>query len=77
VGSADLAPTADAITAVQRDQEATQKALAEWNEVKSKDVPGLNSSLKQAGLPAISLEEEKKSSAALGESLALDDADDE
>jgi photosystem II stability/assembly factor-like uncharacterized protein len=77
VGSADVGPTVDAITAVQRDQEATEKALAVWNDIKSKDVPRLNSLLKQVSLPAISLVEENKSSAAPGESLALDDADDE
>ena len=77
VGSADLAPTADAVTAFQRDQQAVQEALAAWDKIKSQDVPHLNSSLRQAGLPPISLEEAKKSSAALGESMALDFAEDE
>ncbi|MGC9996657.1 MAG: hypothetical protein ABSE79_15170 [Terriglobia bacterium] len=77
VGSADLAPTADAVTAFQRDQQAVQEALAAWDKIKSQDVPHLNSSLRQAGLPPISLEEAKKSTAALGESMALDDAEDE
>jgi len=77
VGSADLAPTADAVTAFQRDQQAVQEALAAWDKIKSQDVPHLNSSLRQAGLPPIWLEEAKKSTAALGESMALDDAEDE
>ena len=77
VGSADVAPTADAVTAFQRDQQAVQEALAGWNKIKSQDVPHLNSTLKQAGLLPISLEEERKSRAELAVSLALDDADDE
>jgi photosystem II stability/assembly factor-like uncharacterized protein len=77
VGSADLAPTADAVTAFQRDQQAAQEALAAWDKIKGHDVPHLNSSLRQAGLPPISLEEAKKSTAALGESMALDVAEDE
>jgi hypothetical protein len=60
VGSADVAPTADAVTAFQHDQQAMQQALAEWNKIKSKEVSRLNPSLKQAGLPPISLEEGKK-----------------
>ena len=76
VGSADVAPTADAITAFERDQQGVQRALAEWNSIKNTDVPHLNSSLKQAGLPPISLQEEKKSSAELGAGQAFDDATD-
>lgn len=60
VGSADVAPTADAVTAFQHDQQAMQQALAEWNEIKTQEVSRLNPSLKQAGLPPISLEEGKK-----------------
>jgi len=77
VGSADLAPTADALAAFQRDRQAVQEALAEWGKIKSQDVPRLNSLLKQAGLPPVSLEEEKKNSAALPENLALEDSEDE
>jgi hypothetical protein len=77
VGSADLAPTADAATAFQLDQQAVQQALAAWGKIKSQDVPHLNSSLRQAGLPPISLEEAKGSSAALRESMGLDVAEDE
>jgi len=76
VGSADAAPTADAVTALERDQQGVQEALAEWNRIKSQDVPRLNSLLKQAGLPPISVEEEKKSSAELGASQVFDDATD-
>ncbi len=77
VGSADLAPTADAATAFQLDQQAVQQALAAWGKIKSQDVPHLNSSLRQAGLPPISLEEAKGSSAALRESMGLNVAEDE
>jgi photosystem II stability/assembly factor-like uncharacterized protein len=77
VGNADVAPSADAVTAFQRNQQAVQKALEEWNKIESEDLPHLNSSLKQAGLPPVSLEEGKKSGAELGISPALDDANDE
>jgi len=77
VGSADVAPTSDAVTAFERDQQAVQKALEEWNQIASEGVSHLNSSLKQAGLPPVSLEEERKSSAELGVSQAFDDANDE
>jgi DNA repair ATPase RecN len=76
VGSADVAPTADAATAFERDQQGMQKALVEWNRIKDQDVPHLNSLLKQAGLPPLSLDEERKSSAELGASQAFDDATD-
>jgi photosystem II stability/assembly factor-like uncharacterized protein len=59
VGSADAAPTRDAVTAFQHDRQAVEKALAEWNQIKGKDVPHLNQALKQAGLPSVSLEEVK------------------
>jgi photosystem II stability/assembly factor-like uncharacterized protein len=77
VGSADVAPTADAVTAFQRIQQAVQKALEEWNKIESEGVPHLNSWLKQAGLPPVSLEEGRKNSAQLETSQALADADDE
>jgi photosystem II stability/assembly factor-like uncharacterized protein len=77
VGSADVAPTADAVTAFQRDQRAVQQALAEWNGIKSKGVSRLNSSLKQAGLPPISLEEIRKSGAEPGVSQDFNENDDE
>jgi photosystem II stability/assembly factor-like uncharacterized protein len=77
VGSADVAPSADAVTAFQRIQQVAQKALEEWNKIESEGVPHLNSSLKQAGLPPVSLEEGRKNSAQLETSQALADADDE
>jgi len=77
VGSADVAPTLDAITAFQRNQQGVHKALEEWNKIESENVPHLNSSLKQAGLPPISLEEGRKSSPEQGVSQAFDDDNDE
>ena len=59
VESADVAPTADAVSAFQHDQQAAQEALAQWNVIESKDLPRLNASLKQANLPPLSLEEKK------------------
>ena len=76
-GSADVAPTPDAVTAFQRDQQAVQKTLGEWNLIKSKDVPHLNLSLKQARLPPISVDEGKMSRAELEVIQALDEANDE
>jgi photosystem II stability/assembly factor-like uncharacterized protein len=57
VQSADVAPTADAVTALRRDRQAIAKALAQWNEIKSRDLPKLNAALKQANLQPVSLEE--------------------
>jgi hypothetical protein len=57
VESADVAPTGDAVTAFQRDELAVQKALVQWKEIQSQDVPKLNASLKQANLQPVSLEE--------------------
>ncbi|HMD97505.1 MAG TPA: hypothetical protein VKM93_09290 [Terriglobia bacterium] len=59
VQSADVAPTGDAVTAFQHDQQAMQKALALWNEIKDEDVPKLNASLKQANLQPVSVEEKR------------------
>jgi hypothetical protein len=77
VGSADVAPSADAVTAFQRNQQAVQKVLEEWTKIENEGVPHLNSSLKQAGLPPVSLEEGRKNSAQLDTSQAMADADDE
>jgi len=60
VQSADVAPTADAVTAFYRAQQAMQTALAQWNEIKTQDLPKLNASLKQANLPPVSLEERNR-----------------
>jgi photosystem II stability/assembly factor-like uncharacterized protein len=56
VESADVAPSPDALTAFQRNQQAVRRALAQWKEITSQDLPRLNSLLRQANLPAISLE---------------------
>jgi hypothetical protein len=60
VQSADVAPTADAVTAFRSNQQAMQKALTQWNDIKTQDVPKLNASLKQANLPPVSLEERRR-----------------
>jgi hypothetical protein len=60
VESADAAPTADAVTAFQRARMAMQKALAQWDEIKTRGVPKLNASLKEANLPPVSLEERNR-----------------
>ena len=60
VQSADVAPSGDALVVFHRDQQAMQKVLAQWNDIKSKDVPTLNASLKQANLQPVSLEERNR-----------------
>ena len=57
VESADVAPTEDAVTALAQEHQAMNSRLAQWNEVKTRDLPQLNSMLGQANLPPISLEE--------------------
>jgi len=56
VESADVAPTVDALTAFEHDRQLTQKALNAWAELKTKDVAHVNELLRQAGLPALTLE---------------------
>jgi len=56
IESADVAPTPDAMAAFQSIQTVLRAALAQWAEVKGKDLPQLNEMLRAAGLPAISLE---------------------
>ena len=55
VESADAAPTADAVSAFAHDQQLTRKIMGEWEEVKSKDVPKLNESLRMANFAPLSL----------------------
>jgi hypothetical protein len=55
VESADAAPTADAVTAFAHNQTMTRKILGEWEEFKTKDLPRLNESLRQANLAVITL----------------------
>jgi hypothetical protein len=60
VESADVAPSADALTAFQHDRQVMQQALAQWSEIKTQDVPKLNASLKQASLTPVSLKERSR-----------------
>ena len=59
VESADVAPSTDALTAFARDQQAVGRALAQWNEIKNQDLPRLNSLLRQANLPGVSIDQPK------------------
>ena len=56
VESADAAPTPDALTAFHQRQQVMESTLAMWEEIKAKDLAHLNSILRQAMLPAISVE---------------------
>lgn len=65
VESADVAPTADALTAFQKDQQAVRKALAQWNEIKSRELARLNTLLRQANLPPISTDRPEQEGGAI------------
>ncbi len=52
---ADVAPTSQVVTATGDRRAAAAKTMAEWNALKSQDVPALNTQLKQAGLPELRL----------------------
>jgi photosystem II stability/assembly factor-like uncharacterized protein len=56
VESADAAPTPDAIKAFHQRQQVMESTFDAWQEIKLKDMPLLNSLLRQAKLPAISIE---------------------
>ncbi|HET7395576.1 MAG TPA: hypothetical protein VFK12_03990 [Gammaproteobacteria bacterium] len=50
VESADTAPTTDAVAGYDKQRQASQAALEAWSEFKAKQLPPLNTALKQAGL---------------------------
>jgi hypothetical protein len=53
VQSADAAPTPDALTGLSARKELLSDALGRWRGVVADDLPKLNASLKQAGLPPL------------------------
>jgi photosystem II stability/assembly factor-like uncharacterized protein len=53
---ADVAPTTPTAAAVADRQKALTSLLARWTALRSEDVPRLNTQLKQANLPAVTLE---------------------
>jgi hypothetical protein len=55
VESADAAPTPDAIKAFHQKQQVMKSTLAEWREIKTKDLPEFNSLLRSAKMPAVML----------------------
>ena len=55
VESADAAPTPDALKAFHQRRQVLESTMGEWSEIKSKDLPKLNSLLRQAKLPAITI----------------------
>ena len=55
VESADAAPTPDAIKAFHQKQQVMKSTLGVWREIKTRDIPELNSLLRQAKLPTISV----------------------
>lgn len=55
VQSADVAPGADAVAAFQQEQQMSRKMLSQWEEIKAKDLPQLNTLLRGANLPPIEM----------------------
>ena len=61
--TADAAPTTQETAMVADLEKALDEQLSTWEEIKTKDVPELNSRLKQAGLPEIDLQKPAPKSA--------------
>jgi photosystem II stability/assembly factor-like uncharacterized protein len=55
VDSADVAPTAAQAAQLTRLDAIYTKLMAQWTEIKTKDVPALNEQLKKAGLPTLEI----------------------
>jgi photosystem II stability/assembly factor-like uncharacterized protein len=55
IQSADVAPGADAMAAVQQHLQLAQKALAAWEQAKTQDLPAFNEMLQKANLPPITV----------------------
>jgi hypothetical protein len=55
IDSADAAPTAPQNAQLAQLEAAQTKQMAQWTEIKTKDVPALNLQLKNANLPAIEI----------------------
>jgi hypothetical protein len=53
--AADVAPTANALTAVSAAQRAAAQVMARWTALTSVDLAALNAQLKTAGLPAMTV----------------------
>jgi photosystem II stability/assembly factor-like uncharacterized protein len=53
VDSADAAPTTQAVATLTEVQRALDEQLAQWADLRNKDLPALNQQLKQAGVPPI------------------------
>jgi len=56
IQEADVAPTVPQATAAADRHKALAPVMARWNQVKSQDLPALNSQLRAAGLTAIRVE---------------------
>jgi photosystem II stability/assembly factor-like uncharacterized protein len=54
--SADAAPTTQAVTASAELQRKLSELLSRWKEIKGREVKTINEQLRQAGLPALSIE---------------------
>ncbi len=76
--SADTAPTADQLAALDRVQKAAATTTAQWQQFVSQDLPALNSQLHSANLPEISAEQRGgggRAGAAASEPTDTDDND--
>ena len=53
VESADVAPTQGDLAAIQQANQNFSTTIARWNDIRNKDLQQLNSTLRQANLPAV------------------------
>jgi len=56
VGAADATPTAAQVEAAKKVEQDTSAVLKQWEELKTNALPGLNLTLRGAGLPELRLE---------------------
>jgi hypothetical protein len=55
IDSADAAPTAAQSAQLAQLDATNTKLMAQWTQIKTKDVPALNEQLKKAGLPTLEI----------------------
>jgi hypothetical protein len=54
--ASDMPPTWATVSGVTTAKAAFDGVMAQWNEIKTKDIPALNEQLRQAGLPVLNLD---------------------
>ena len=56
VDSSDVLPTTQQVAAANELQQTVERLLAQWSELKAKDVSAINEQLRRSGLPPIDLQ---------------------